>query len=92
MLYPYFLRFPNYPRKRNKRMIIKTNLTPKNYSEKNVIRIFNRDQQTFYIDSNVYPIDLYTSYNPKNDKKIIVMIFVKEDTQEVYKKWRNYET
>ena len=73
-------------------MMIETEWTPKKDAERDVVRIFNRDQQTFYVDSNVYPIDLYTSYNPKNDKKIIVMIFVKEDTQEVYKKWRNYET
>lgn len=73
-------------------MIIKTNLNPRDYSEKEVIRIYNRDQQTFYIDSNVYPIDTYTSYNSKSDKKIIVMVFVREDTKDVYKKWCNYET
>lgn len=73
-------------------MLIKTNLKPKNYSEKEVVRICNRDQQTFYINSNIYPVDMYTTYNFKNDKKIIAMIFLKEDTQEVYKKWCNYET
>lgn len=73
-------------------MTIKTNLNPRNYSENEVIRIYNRDQQTFYVDSNVYPVDMYTSYNSKSDKKIIVMIFVKDDTKDVYKKWCNYET
>lgn len=73
-------------------MTIKTNLNPRNYSENEVIRIYNRDQQIFYVDSNVYPVDMYTSYNSKSDKKIIVMIFVKDDTKDVYKKWCNYET
>lgn len=73
-------------------MTIKTNLNPRNYSKNEVIRIYNRDQQIFYVDSNVYPVDMYTSYNPKSDKKIIVMIFVKDDTKDVYKKWCNYET
>lgn len=73
-------------------MTIKTNLTPRNYSENEVIRIYNRDQQTFYIDSNVYPVDMYTSYNSKSDKRIIVMIFVKDNTKDVYKKWCNHET
>lgn len=73
-------------------MTIKTNLNPRNYSENEVIRIYNRDQQTFYVDSNVYPVDMYTSYNSKSEKKIIVMIFVKDDTKDVYKKWCNYET
>lgn len=73
-------------------MIIESNLKPRNYSEKEIVRIYNRDQQTFYIDSGVYPIDLYPSYSPKNDRKIIVMIFLKEDTKEIYIKWKSYET
>ena len=73
-------------------MIIKTNLSPRDYSEKEVIRIYNRDQQTFYIDSNIYPVDIYTSYNSKSDKRIIVMAFIKEDTKDAYQKWCNYET
>ena len=73
-------------------MIIESNLKGVEYTEKEVIRIYNRDQQTFYIDSGVYPIDLYTSYAPKNDRKIIVMIFNRNDTKEVYQKWRDYQT
>lgn len=73
-------------------MIIESNLKGVKYTEKEVIRIYNRDQQTFYIDSGVYPIDLYTSYAPKNDRKIIVMIFNRNDTKEVYQKWRDYQT
>lgn len=72
-------------------MIIESNLKPRSYNEKEIIRIYNRDQQTFYIDSGIYPIDLYPSYSPKNDRKIIVMIFLKNDTKEVYMKWKNYE-
>lgn len=72
-------------------MIIKSNLRGVDYNEKEVVRIYNRDQQTFYIDSGVYPIDLYTSYNPKNDRKIIVMNFLRDDTKDVYIKWKNYE-
>lgn len=72
-------------------MTIESNLKPRRYNEKEIIRIYNRDQQTFYIDSGIYPIDLYPSYSPKNDRKIIVMIFLKNDTKEVYMKWKNYE-
>lgn len=69
-------------------MTIESNLKPRSYNEKEIIRIYNRDQQTFYIDSGIYPIDLYSSYSPKNDRKIIVMIFLKNDTKEVYMKWK----
>ncbi len=72
-------------------MTIESSLKPRSYNEKEIIRIYNRDQQTFYIDSGIYPIDLYPSYSPKNDRKIIVMIFLKNDTKEVYMKWKNYE-
>ena len=72
-------------------MIIESNLKPRNYTEKEVVRIYNRDQQTFYIDSNVYPVDVYTSYSPKCEKKIIIMTFIRNDTKEVYKKWCNHE-
>ncbi len=72
-------------------MTIESNLKPRSYNEKEITRIYNRDQQTFYIDSGIYPIDLYPSYSPKNDRKIIVMIFLKNDTKEVYMKWKNYE-
>lgn len=72
-------------------MTIESSLKPRSYNEKEIIRIYNRDQQTFYIDSGIYPIDLYPSYSPKNDRKIIVMIFLRNDTKEVYMKWKNYE-
>lgn len=72
-------------------MTIESNLKPRSYNEKEIIRIYNRDQQTFYIDSGIYPIGLYPSYSPKNDRKIIVMIFLKNDTKEVYMRWKNYE-
>lgn len=73
-------------------MLIKSNLKNIEYTEKEAIRIYNRDQQTFYIDSSVYPIDMYTSYAPKNNRKIIVMIFNRNDTKEVYQKWCNYQS
>ena len=71
-------------------MVIESNLKCGKYTEKDIIRIYNRDQQTFYVDSGVYPIDLYTSYAPKNNRKIIVMIFNRNDTKDVYQNWMNY--
>ena len=71
-------------------MVIESNLKCGKYTEKDIIRIYNRDQQTFYVDLGVYPIDLYTSYAPKNNRKIIVMIFNRDDTKDVYKNWMSY--
>lgn len=67
-------------------MNITTNLNPRDYNEREVVRISNREQQTFYIDNRVFPVDMYSSIN-RLGKKIIAMIFLKEDTQEVYREW-----
>lgn len=72
-------------------MIIKTNISSRDYKQNEVVRICNVKQQIFYLGSGVYPIDIYTSYDDKNERKIIVMIFEKDKTKELYQKWLNYE-
>jgi hypothetical protein len=37
------------------------------------------------------PKDIYVSVDNKTDEKILVYIFLKEDTREAYSKWLNYE-
>lgn len=71
-------------------MEIKSNLSPRDYTEKEVCRIINPLQAKMYIKNRVYPIDIYTSFD-MNGNDIIVYIFLRKDTQEVYKKWINYE-
>lgn len=71
--------------------MIKTNINAMDYKYNEVVRICNVKQQIFYLSSSVYPIDIYTSYDDKNDRKIIVMIFEKDKTKELYQKWLNYD-
>ena len=71
--------------------MIKTNIHARDYKYNEVVRICNVKQQIFYLSSGVYPIDIYTSYDDKNDRKIIVMIFEKDKTKELYQKWLNYD-
>lgn len=71
-------------------MEIKSNLSPRDYTEKEVCRIINPLQAKMYIKNRVYPIDIYTSFD-MNGNDIIVYIFLRKDTQDVYKKWINYE-
>lgn len=72
-------------------MKVKTNLKPRDYLLKDVVRIVNPKQQLLYIKNLVYPIDIYSSIDNKTGNNIVVMIFLKEDTTEVYKKWCDYE-
>lgn len=72
--------------------MIGTHINARNYDYKEVVRICNIKQQIFYMSSGVYPIDIYPSYDEKNDRKIIIMIFEKSETKDLYNKWCNYET
>lgn len=72
-------------------MYIKTNLKPKDYASRDVVRIVNPKQYLLYIKNGIYPIDLYTSVDDKSSNSILVMIFLKEDTTEIYQKWCNYD-
>lgn len=69
--------------------MIETNLKARNYTEKEVCRIVNPKQRDLYIKHKVYPIDIYSSIN-KEGKDIIVFIFLKEETQELYQKWLDH--
>lgn len=71
--------------------MVKTHLKPRDYTLKETVRIVNPKQFLLYIKSGVYPIDIYTSIDEKTNNAIIAMVFLKEDTTDVYKKWCNYE-
>ncbi len=72
-------------------MRIPTHLKPRDYVLKDVVRIVNPKQQLLYIKNQIYPIDIYTSIDSKTGNDILVMIFFKSETTEVYIKWCNYE-
>lgn len=72
-------------------MKVKSNLKLRSYTQNEVVRIVNQKQYLTYIKNGVYPIDMYASIDEKTDNTILAMIFLKEDTSEVYKKWCNYE-
>ena len=70
--------------------MIKTNLSPRDYSEKEVCRIVNPKQRDLYIKHRAFPIDIYPSIDMEG-RDITVYIFLKEDTKELYQKWLNHE-
>ena len=46
----------------------------------------NPKQRDLYIKHRVYPIDMYPSVNEEG-KDIIVYIFLKEETKDLFQKW-----
>lgn len=72
-------------------MEIKSNLGDFTYNNKDVVRIFNPKQRDLYLMNGIMPKDIYTSVDSNTDEKILVYIFLKEDTRDAYNKWLNYE-
>lgn len=72
-------------------MEIKSNLGDFTYNNKDVVRIYNPKQRDLYLMNGIMPKDIYTSVDSGTDEKILVYIFLKEDTREAYNKWLNYE-
>ena len=62
------------------------NLKPRPYNTHEVVRIVNPKQRDLYIKHRVYPIDMYPSVNEEG-KDIIVYIFLKEETKDLFQKW-----
>lgn len=71
-------------------MKIKSNLQPREYTTKEVYRIINPEQAKRFMKHRCFPIDIYPSLNA-NKEDIIVYVFLKEDANELKKKWDNYE-
>lgn len=72
--------------------MVETNLKKaRDYLPREVVRIVNMKQCLLYIKSGIYPIDIYTSIDEKTNQSILAMVFLKEDTTEIYKKWCNYD-
>lgn len=61
------------------------------YSLNNVIRIIDPKQQKLYIKHLAYPIDMYVTKDLYSDNEVLVMLFNKEETRDLYIKWKNRE-
>lgn len=67
--------------------MIYSTITGKYYDEKDSIRVINTAQVNFYWHSGVQPLAIYPSNDLKTGEPIIVYVFSKEKTKELYKKW-----
>lgn len=67
-----------------------SNLHPRPYYVNEVVRIVNPKQMRFYVSKGVYPIDMYVSEDDW-DNQIVVYIFLREETQDLYQKWINHD-
>lgn len=61
------------------------------YSLSETVRISDPKQQKLYIKHNAYPIDMYTTKNLEKTDDVLIMLFNKKDTKDLYIKWKNRE-
>lgn len=54
------------------------------------VRILNLKQVTAYIDNGIIPLDIYTSRDD-DGKPVLVFLFDREETKEVYDLWCKHE-
>lgn len=66
-------------------------LSNKKYSLSDVVRIVDPKQQRLYIKHLAYPVDMYVTKDLYSDDEILVMFFNKEETRDLYVKWKNHE-
>lgn len=70
--------------------MVKSNFTGKTYDPKKTIRILNAQQAAAYIKHGIVLLDLWLSKD-KEGKPILVFIFDKEESKEVYDLWCKHE-
>ena len=68
----------------------RSRFTGKYYNLFESVRILNLKQATAYIDNGIMPLDIYTSRD-ENNKPVLVFLFDREETKEVYDLWCKHE-
>lgn len=71
----------------DKEILRYSRLTGRYYNFIGAVRILNTAQATFYMSRDVFPLDIYISKDFKNDRKVLVFLFSREDTKNLYDEW-----
>ena len=61
------------------------------YFSKDVVRILNIDQAAAFIKHDADLIDIYTSQDRKTGKNVLVFVFQRESTKDLYDLWCKHE-
>ena len=70
---------------------IKGKFSNKEYYAKDAIRILDPKQAALYWNNHVEPLDIYPSRDCKTNKALIVFVFKRDETKEVFDLWCKHE-
>ena len=69
--------------------MMKSSLTGEYFDESDSIRIINPKQACYYWSRGIKPLSIYPSQDFKSGEPILVFLFSKTKTKEVYEEWKN---
>lgn len=70
---------------------IKSRFSAQDYYANEAIRILDPMQAALYWANGVTPLDIFPSRDYNTNKALIVYVFRKSETKEVFDKWCNHE-
>ena len=69
----------------------KSKISGEEYSLSDTVRVIDPKQQKLYIKHFAYPVDMYVTKDLYSNDEVLVMLFNKSETRELYKAWKNHE-
>lgn len=70
---------------------VKGKFSNKEYYASEAIRILDPSQAALYWANGVEPLDIYSSRSYKTNKALIVFVFRRDETKEVFDLWCKHE-
>lgn len=67
------------------------NLRYREYLTEDVIKVVNPKQQKLYVKHGAFPVDMYVDQDKRGYGDILIMVFMRDETQELYDAWVNHE-
>ena len=71
--------------------VVTSEVTGKTYNPRDVVRILNMQQACKYIKAKCYPLDIYPSIDFKTGQDVLVWLFNREETKDLYRAWCDHE-
>lgn len=72
---------------KNDSFIRKSKITGREYDVFQSIRILNITQAIFYLENKIELQDLIISQDRKTNKSVLVFVFLRDDTKEIFDTW-----
>jgi len=67
--------------------MIYSSFRKKEYDERDGVRILNAKQAAFYWTKGIMPYDVYPSLDFRTEEPVIVFIFSRKATKDIYNEW-----